>query len=237
MAPKKVEINKIVNMYEHIPKSFLNAKSPNPNFNLHNFTIPFRAVCVAPTGSGKSNFISNLITLFCKGKGTFPDIFIICKDDSEELYRWLASISPSIQVKEGLHHLPDLDKFNKEDAHLVIIDDCQLEKNQKPVEEYAIRCRKKNVSLLYLAQNYFVIPKVIRNNSNYFVILKVSAQRELVLILKEQGLGLTKEQLLKMYDYATKEKFSPLIVDCESTDKQHKFRKGYTEYLDPDDFV
>ena len=108
-----------------------------------------------------------------------------------------------------------------------------IRKNLNRVEEYYIRCRKKNVSICYLAQNYFVIPKVIRNNCNYLVLLKLSGDRELNIILKENGLGLTKEQLLDMYEYATEEKFSPLIIDIESTDKTHKFRKGFTEYLNP----
>ena len=48
------------------------------------------------------------------------------------------------------------------------------------------------------------------------VILKLSGQREVNIILSEFGLGVTKEQLLKIYDYATKEKFSPLVIDLEA---------------------
>ena len=44
-------------------------KTENPNYDLHHFDTNFRALCVAPSGSGKSNFITNLISLFCKGKG------------------------------------------------------------------------------------------------------------------------------------------------------------------------
>jgi len=51
-------------------------KTENPNYHLHNFDTPFRALVVAPSGSGKSNFITNLITLFCKGKGTFDSIYV-----------------------------------------------------------------------------------------------------------------------------------------------------------------
>ena len=223
----------IINFYDEMDKQFLDKPIPNPNQHLHNFSIPCRLCCVAPSGSGKSNWITNLIHLFSIGKGTFAYIHIICKDISEPLYKFLASKSDQISVKEGLSNLPDLEKMDKEIATLVIVDDCQLEKNQNRVEEYYIRCRKKNVSICYLAQNYFVIPKVIRNNCNYLVLLKLSGDRELNIILKENGLGLTKQQLIDMYEYATEEKFSPLIIDIESTDKSHKFRKGFTEYLNP----
>lgn len=67
------------------------------------------------------------------------------------------------------------------------------------------------------------------------VILRLSGNREINLILSEFGLGLTKEQLLEMYKYATKEKFSALVIDMEDMDK--RFRKGFLEILDPDDVV
>jgi hypothetical protein len=65
------------------------------------------------------------------------------------------------------------------------------------------------------------------------VILRLSGNREINLILSEFGLGLTKEQLLEMYKYATKEKFSALVIDMEDMDK--RFRKGFLEILNPDD--
>ena len=33
-------------------------KTDNPNYHLHHFETPFRSLMVAPSGSGKSNFIS-----------------------------------------------------------------------------------------------------------------------------------------------------------------------------------
>ena len=226
----------IINYYEQMDDKFKDKQLPNPNFHLHNFNIPFRLCCVAPSGSGKSTFITNLIHLFSIGKGTFAHIYIICKDASEPLYKFIASKSDQIQVMEGLSKLPNLDKVDKEIATLVVIDDMQLEKNQDPVCQYFIRCRKKNVSVAYLAQNYFQIPKIVRNNCNYLVLLKLSGDRELSIILKENGLGLSKECLLSLYEYSTRDKFYPLIVDIESTDKNKKYRRGFTEYINPSDF-
>jgi hypothetical protein len=39
-----------------------------------------------------------------------------------------------------------------------------------------------------------------------------------------------------MYDYATAEKLSPFVIDIEEKDNKHKFRKGFTDYLNPDDY-
>ena len=43
----------IIIFYKHVPKKYLD-DIDNPNFNLHNFEIPFRMCIVAPSGSGKT---------------------------------------------------------------------------------------------------------------------------------------------------------------------------------------
>lgn len=238
MPPKKAKSdnNDNMNFYKSVPEQFLDQVLPNPNIKNHNFTIPFRAIVVAPSGSGKTSFIANLIKLFSAGKGTFSNICIICRDADEPIYKYLASVSDAIQVKEGLHNLPDLAKADKETATLVVVDDQQNQKDQSRVLDYAIRCRKKSISFCYLCQNYYVCPIVIRRNCNYVVILKLSGEKEVKMILKEVGLGLSKDQLLNMYNYCTKDKFNTMIIDCESNDVEHKYRHNFVEYLNPSMF-
>ena len=58
--PKKkeqpIETGKIINLYEKMPKEFLD-NADNPNFHLHKLKLPFRMCIVAPSGSGKTNFL------------------------------------------------------------------------------------------------------------------------------------------------------------------------------------
>jgi len=228
---KKIPVGgKIVNFYEHIPKEFLDS-ADNPNFENHKLKLPFRMCVVAPSGSGKTNFLCNLIHLFsCGAKGTFADITIITRNKDEPLYRWITTKCDQIQVKEGLSNTPQLDKMDKDLNHLVVWDDLVLSKDLSMVENYYIRARKLNCSVIFLSQSFFRIPKIIRNNCNYMVILKLSGNREVNMILSEFGLGITKEELLQIYEYATAEKFSPLVIDMdESPDK--RFRKGMLEIL------
>lgn len=50
----------VENMYEKRDViRFLDKKPLNPNKEFHNFEIPFRAICVAPSGSGKTCFVTN----------------------------------------------------------------------------------------------------------------------------------------------------------------------------------
>lgn len=226
---------KIINMYDKIPKYLLN-KVHNPNYNLHHLKLPFRMCIVAPSGSGKTNFLVNLIYLFsCGNSGTFLTIHIITRNADEPLYKWLNSKCKSIIIKEGLNNTPKLDDFDKDSNHLVVWDDLVLSKDLTSVENYYIRARKLNVSVIFISQSYFKIPKIIRNNCSYMILLKLSGDREVKLILSEFGLGISKEQLLELYKYATQEKFSPLIIDMEE-DPQNRFRKGLTEILNISDF-
>ena len=202
----------------------------NPNLKLHGLDkLPFRLVCCAPSGSGKTNMVLNLIEKFSKGKGTFNSITIITRNKSEPLYEFLEDKSnKKVKIEEGLEKLPAMDSFDKDLQHLVIFDDMVLEKNQKAMAEMYIRGRKKGISVCYLSQSFYKIPKTIRSNCNYFVLLKLSGKRDLNLILSEFELGVTKDELMQMYDHATKEKFSFLLVDVEA-DKEKKFRKNFLE--------
>lgn len=240
MPPKKqkktsglldgMEGGKIINMYEKIPKEFLD-KVENPNYHLHKLKIPFRMCLVAPSGSGKTNFLINLLHVFsCGDKGSFQSITILTKNSSEPLYRWISSVCDQIVIKEGLENTPSLDKFDKDYNHLVVWDDLVLSKDLSKVEQYYIRARKLNVSVIFISQSYFKIPKIIRNNCSYMVLLKLSGQREVNIILSEFGLGVTKEQLIKIYEFATREKLNPLIIDMEA-EPSERFRKGFLEII------
>jgi hypothetical protein len=236
MPPKKNKNNEkknnenIINFYSKMPKEYLD-EADNPNFNLHKFKLPFRMCIVAPSGSGKTNFLINLLHLFsCGNKGTFSTINIITRNKDEPLYKWINKECEQIIISEGLSKTPKLDDFDKNKNHLVVWDDLVLSKDLSMVENYYIRARKLNVSVIFISQSFFRIPKMIRNNCSYMVLLKLSGNREVNLILSEFGLGITKDELLKLYDYATKEKFCPLVIDMEA-DKDSRFRKGFLEIL------
>jgi len=235
MPKKKIvnetETGKIINLYEKMPKEFLD-NAVNPNFHLHKLKLPFRMCIVAPSGSGKTNFLINLLKLFCCGdKGTFQTIHIVTRNKDEPMYRWISSLCDQIIITEGLSSTPTLDKFDKEENHLVVFDDLVLSKDLSTVENYYIRARKLNCSVIFISQSYFRISKIIRNNCSYMVLLKLSGQREVNMILSEFGLGVSKEQLTEIYKYATAEKFSPLLIDLEES-PDARFRKGLLEIID-----
>ena len=54
--------------------------------------------------------------------------------------------------------------------------------------------------------------------------------------MREFALGVDKDTLLRIYDYATKQKLIPLMVDLEAPAEQ-RFRKGIFELIDIKDFI
>ena len=200
MPPKKKSNDDdIINFYEHIPNKYKD-DAENPNYDVHNINLPFRMCIVAPSGSGKTNFLMNILKVFSQGKGTFISVDIITANKDEPLYKWLETEYKGFTIKEGLINTPSLDDFDKQYNHLVVWDDLVLEKNQKVIENYYLRARKQNVSVIYLSQSYYDIPKFIRKNCNYLVLLNLNgSKRELTAILNEACTNINKETLLNIY--------------------------------------
>ena len=221
------------NFYEKKDVKKYIVKTENPNYDLHHFDIPFRSLVVAPSGSGKSNFITNLISLFCRGKGTFDQIHIFCKSKDEPLYRFLNDKSKGlIEVHEDLEKLPPLNELKPNEQTLIIFDDMVTDIKKHPViSEYYIRGRKRGASLMFLSQSYYNTPKIIRQNINYCIILKLGGSRDINSLLREVSIGLTKEQLLEMYNIATKKKFDVLIINMEKSGNE-RYRKNFTQYFE-----
>ena len=242
MPPRKTKAvsqnsSQIINFYNVIPEKYKD-EAENPNFNIHNIKLPFRMCVVAPSGSGKTNFILNIIKVFSEGKGTFADINIVTRNKDEPLYNWLTVQNESITVKEGMINNPKLDDYDKEYNHLLIWDDLVLSKNLESVCEYYIRARKKNVSLMFLSQSYADIPKIIRKNSDYLILFDLGGStREQNYIMREWGSDLEKEQLHAIYKDATSINLNPLIIKGGKVSRDKKYRKSFLEYYNIDEFL
>ena len=73
---------------------------------------------------------------------------------------------------------------NKKRKILIVLDDLIADmlsnKRLNPVvTELFITGRKPNISLVFITQSYFALPKYIRINSTHYFVLKISNKREL----------------------------------------------------------
>lgn len=223
----------MINFYEKIKNT---NKIYNPNFNKHKMKIPLRGICIGASGSGKSNCVLNLLKDF---NGTFTTIDIYTRQTDEPLYKYLLEVykknhtigeEDGLKIHEGIMNLKPLNEYDETKNHLVIFDDMILEKNLKQVAEYYIRCRKKGVSVIFLTQSYYLNDqnwKIIRRQANYIIIKKINSVKELLAIIKDYSLDISKEAFLKIYEDITKEnKFNFLMVDLDE-EPEKRFRKNY----------
>jgi ABC-type dipeptide/oligopeptide/nickel transport system ATPase component len=220
------------NWYEVIPKKYL-TKQHNPNFKIHGLKIPFRMLIVGNSGAGKTQTLLNIMHNM---NGTFNNIFIITKNKHEPLYEYIEDklSKDGLKIVEGIEHAPNLEKdIDKEDQTLIVMDDLVLEKNQAALEEYFIRARKLNCSLIYISQSYYRVPRIIRQNLNYLIIKQVSSLKDLYRILAEYTLGVDKSVLQQLYNKATQEKQDFLLVDLDAS-PQSRFRKNFNDVFEID---
>ena len=61
----------------------------------------------------------------------------------------------------------------------MIADIMSNKKFQAIIKDLLIRCRKINISLFFITQSYFSVPKDVRLNSTHYLIMKINNKREL----------------------------------------------------------
>ena len=231
MPPKKdiVSKNGMVDYYKVMPRKFL-LQSHNPNFKDHKLNLPFRMLIIGGSGAGKTQTLMNLIRVM---NGTFNNIHIITKNKDEPLYNYLESkVDTGLSITEGIDSAPNLDEFDKKEQSLIVMDDLVLEKNQKQLEQYFIRARKLNCSLVYLSQSYFGVPKMIRMNLNYLIIKRLNTLQDLFRMMREYSLGVSKDALVDLYQHSIQEnKQDFLLVDLDSEPKD-RFRFNFLDVYD-----
>ena len=81
------------------------------------------------------------------------------------------------------------------------------------IKEFFIRCRKLNISLAFITQSYFSIPKDVRLNSTHYLIMKINNKRELKNIAINHSADIDYKDFMKIYRECTKEPYSFLTID------------------------
>ena len=83
-------------------------------------------------------------------------------------------------------------------------------KFQAVLKELFIRCRKLNISLVFITQSYFSVPKDVRLNSTHYLIMKINNKRELRNIAMDHSSEIDYESFMNIYRECTKELYSLL---------------------------
>ena len=93
------------------------------------------------------------------------------------------------------------------------------------ITELFIRGRKLNISLVFITQSYFKVPKDVRLNTTHFFIMKIPNKRELQQIALNYSSDINFKDFIKIYKKLTTKPYSFLVNDTtSSSDNLLRFR-------------
>ena len=95
------------------------------------------------------------------------------------------------------------------------------------VTELVIRGRKLNISIIFIMQSHFKVPKDVRLNSTHFFTMKISNKRELQQIALNHSSDIDFKDFMNIYKNCTTEPYSFLVNDTTlPSDDPLRFRKN-----------
>ena len=90
-----------------------------------------------------------------------------------------------------------------------------------------IRGRKLNISIVFITQLYFKVPKDVRLNSTHFFIMKILNKRELQQIALKHSSEIDIKDFMNIYKKCTAESYSFLVNNTTlPLDDPLRFRKN-----------
>ena len=102
-----------------------------------------------------------------------------------------------------------------------------IKKLNPVVTELFIRDRKLNISVVFITQSYFKVPKDVRLNSTHFFIMKIPNKRELQQIALNHSFDIDFKDFIKNYKKCSAEPYSFLVNDATlPSDDPLRFRKN-----------
>ena len=201
---------------------------------------------IGPSASGKTNTLLNLINNF----HPIDKIYLYTKDTDEKKYQYLINKREQAGIKnlndphtfieysnDMNDVLEDINNYNKKrDKKLLIIFDDMIadimrsERFKAIVKELFIRCRKLNISIVFITQSFFRTPKDARLNSTHYILMKIGSKKELKSIAEENSGYLDIIDFLKIYNYCNNEPYSFMMADTRPT-ACVTFKKNFDESL------
>ena len=170
----------------------------NENNKEHNLKWPYipdhsyRMLIIGGSGSRKTNVLLNLI----KEQDSdilIDKIYLYAKDLNEPKYQLLIKKRDEagmglnkpnpkafIEYSNTMDGIYNVNEYNPKKTRkiLIVVDDmiANISTNKKfhvIVRDLFLKCRKLNISLVFITQSYFSIPKEVRLNSVHYLIMKI----------------------------------------------------------------
>ena len=181
--------------------------------------------------------------------GNQPDIdkiYFYAEDPYEAKYQYLINKREGvgidhfndpkafIEYSNDMHDVyKNIDEYNpdKENKILIVFDDVIADMIHNKmlnsiIAELFIRGKKLNISLVFITQSYFKVPKDVRLNTTHFFIAKIPNKKELREIAINHSSDISTEDFINNYRECTAEPYSFLVNDATlASNNPLRFRK------------
>ena len=108
-------------------------------------------------------------------------------------------------------------------------------KKFQAVIKKTIRCRKLNISLEFITQSYFSVPKDVKLNSTHYLIMKINNRKELQNIQNNHSEDIDYNDFVKIYREHTRNSNSFLTIDTTfPASYPLRFRKNLSRFYKSD---
>ena len=228
----------MISFDEYINK---NKTSHNPNWP-YIPDHPYRILIIGGLGSGRTNTLKLI-----DNQPDIDKIYLYAKNPYGDKYQFLINKKESIRLKyfndpkaftEYSNDMRDVYKNindhnpDKENKMLIVLDDMIVDminnkKLNSIVTELFIRGRKINISLVFITQKYFKVPRDARLNTTHFFIIKNPNKKELQQIAISHSSDIDFKNFVSIYKKYTDRPFSFLVNDTTlASNDPLRFRKN-----------
>ena len=206
--------------------------------------LPFRCLIVGGSGAGKTNMLFNLINRLMKQNETFIDkVYLYVKDPEEAKYKnfiknrqdtgkMVGDEDMFVEVSSCIDDVYDnINDYNpdRQSNILIVFDDMICDVIPAKVSELFIRGRKLNISLVFITQSYYAVPKDIRLNCTHYHLLSIPKRKEIRNIADDCAVSVGYDDFMRLFRECTSKRYGCLTIDCTlDGDDVNRLRRNFT---------
>jgi len=183
----------------------------------------FNCLVSGPTGSGKTTFVKNLLSI---GDQIFTEkpkkVFLFYKA-MQDMYLEMEKnglIHEMVDVQDGMPSLDSIhdmvSPFKNDGGSMIIFDDSMSSVNSDFELLFCNLSHHDNCSIIFMTQNLFFQDKSFRTmslNSQYIILMKNDRDKQQISILSRQISPNNSNYIIQAYQDATKEPYDYLLLD------------------------
>ena len=207
----------------------------------------YRILMIGGSGSGKTSTLLNLIN----EQKDIDKIYLYAKDLSKPKYEYLIKNRENAAIEhvndgnafiECSNTMDDvyknIDDYNPNGRKILLVFDDMIadimtnKKFEAIIQELFIRSRKINISLVFITQSHFSVPKDVRLNLAHYFIMENNKKKELQNIAINPSADIDYKDFMKIYRECTKEPYNFLTIDTTlPSSNPLRFRKKLFDTL------